>query len=232
MYLEQWPPIGTTVDPQGRVMIRFIRSNAVGLLALFVALGGTGYAAMKLPKNSVGNAQLKTAAVNSRAVKNHSIDTIDLARGIRTAGPSGAQGPQGPQGSKGDQGALGPTEGGSSDTTPALTRQLSFDASPFTTQHSGKTLVSKSISSLGVTCTGGVEWAAWLEVDNTRVPGTFVAGTASGSTLRALTLTGVTTDALAAGPHTASFATECIGNTASGGSATLSSDVTYVVLGG
>ena len=35
----------------------------VALAALFVALGGTSYAAFSLPKNSVGSAQIKRGAV-------------------------------------------------------------------------------------------------------------------------------------------------------------------------
>lgn len=40
----------------------------VSLLALFVALGGTGYAAFSLPTNSVGTKQLKNGAVTSKKV--------------------------------------------------------------------------------------------------------------------------------------------------------------------
>lgn len=40
----------------------------VSLLALFVALGGTGYAAFSLPTNSVGTNQLKNGAVTSKKV--------------------------------------------------------------------------------------------------------------------------------------------------------------------
>jgi hypothetical protein len=40
-----------------------LRSNAVGYLALFVALGGTSYAALNLPAHSVGTTQLKNGAV-------------------------------------------------------------------------------------------------------------------------------------------------------------------------
>jgi hypothetical protein len=60
----------------------------ISLIALFVALGGTGYAALKLPKNSVGTKQLKKNAVtgskiNKNAVtgskvKNHSLTGADL----------------------------------------------------------------------------------------------------------------------------------------------------------
>lgn len=37
-----------------------LRSNVVGYLALFVALSGTSYAAIALPRNSVGPTQLKS----------------------------------------------------------------------------------------------------------------------------------------------------------------------------
>ena len=88
-------------------------SMAIALIALFVAMGGTGYAAVKLPKNSVGAAQIKKNAVNSSKVKNGSLTPADfqagqLPAGARGAeGPRGAQGPQGPQGPKGDNGTPG-----------------------------------------------------------------------------------------------------------------------------
>jgi hypothetical protein len=40
-----------------------LKSNAVAYLALFIALGGTSYAAIRLPAGSVGNRQLKNHAV-------------------------------------------------------------------------------------------------------------------------------------------------------------------------
>jgi hypothetical protein len=51
-----------------RTAARHVRTNAVAYLALFVALGGTSYAAVSLPSNSVGNRQLR----------NHSIDPDKL----------------------------------------------------------------------------------------------------------------------------------------------------------
>lgn len=50
----------------------------VAVIALIVALGGTGYAAFKLPKNSVGTKQLKKNAVNSAKVKNRSLTGQDI----------------------------------------------------------------------------------------------------------------------------------------------------------
>jgi hypothetical protein len=43
--------------------LTFIRNNAIALLALFVALGGTSYAAFSLPAGSVGTKQLRNGAI-------------------------------------------------------------------------------------------------------------------------------------------------------------------------
>jgi len=43
--------------------LQHLRGNAVAYLALFVALGGTGYAAVNLPAGSVGTRQLRNGAV-------------------------------------------------------------------------------------------------------------------------------------------------------------------------
>jgi hypothetical protein len=44
-------------------LLDHIRRHVVGYVALFVALGGTGYAAFRLPNNSVGTAQIRNHAV-------------------------------------------------------------------------------------------------------------------------------------------------------------------------
>jgi hypothetical protein len=49
--------------------LRFLRGNTIALLALFIALGGTTYAATALPKNSVGTKQLKKNAVTAAKIK-------------------------------------------------------------------------------------------------------------------------------------------------------------------
>ena len=68
---------------------------AVALIALFVALGGTGYAVTKLPKNSVGNEQLKNDAVDSPKVENYTLKARDFAPGQLQKGPTGPKGPSG-----------------------------------------------------------------------------------------------------------------------------------------
>jgi hypothetical protein len=93
-------------------------SMVVALLALFVAVGGTGYAALSLPKNSVGSKQIrknaviaskvKKDAITSTKIKDGSLLVGDFKAGQLPQGPQGLQGLQGPQGVQGQTGATGP----------------------------------------------------------------------------------------------------------------------------
>ncbi|MDX6409042.1 MAG: hypothetical protein QOE13_2113 [Gaiellaceae bacterium] len=84
-----------------RVIKRFRPSPAmvIACLALLLALGGTGYAAIKLPKNSVTTVQVKDFSLLSR----------DFKRGQLPAGAAGPTGPTGPAGPAGPAGASGST---------------------------------------------------------------------------------------------------------------------------
>jgi hypothetical protein len=59
-------------------LIHHLRSNAIAYLALIVALGGTSYAAINLPANSVGTRQLKGAAVTTNKLANGSVTAKKL----------------------------------------------------------------------------------------------------------------------------------------------------------
>lgn len=84
-------------------------SLVLSAAALFVALGGTGYA-LSIPRGSVGAAQLRAGAVTSRAVANGSLQAEDLQHGLasRLGGAAGAPGPAGPAGPPGPAGPAGP----------------------------------------------------------------------------------------------------------------------------
>lgn len=56
-----------------RSVLRFLRGNTIALLALFIALGGTTYAATALPKNSVGTKQLRKNAVTNPKIKANAV---------------------------------------------------------------------------------------------------------------------------------------------------------------
>ena len=56
----------------------------VACTALAVALGGTGYAALKLPRNSVGTKQLKNSAVTNRKLARGAVTGAKVARNSLT----------------------------------------------------------------------------------------------------------------------------------------------------
>jgi hypothetical protein len=80
-------------------------ATVVAYLALFVALGGSSYAALKLPAGSVGNDQLRKNAVTSQKVKNRSLVAKDFALGELPEGPAGAPGQPGTPGQPGAPGS-------------------------------------------------------------------------------------------------------------------------------
>lgn len=90
-------------------------ANVMSVVAVFIALGGASYAAINLPKNSVGTEQLKgksvgtkqlkPQAVKSNKVKDRSLLAVDFRNGQL---PSGAIGPVGPPGADSQPGATGP----------------------------------------------------------------------------------------------------------------------------
>jgi hypothetical protein len=53
-------------------ILNHLRGNVIAYLALFVALGGTSYAAVNLPTNSVGTAQLRNGSVTPPKI-NHGL---------------------------------------------------------------------------------------------------------------------------------------------------------------
>ncbi len=99
----------------GRARKGISYANVVSTLALFIALGGVSYAAVKLPAHSVGTRQLRNNAVNGEKVRNHSLTALDIVGGLPrgpkgdtgATGPGGASGVQGPKGDAGAPGAPG-----------------------------------------------------------------------------------------------------------------------------
>jgi hypothetical protein len=91
-------------------------ASVTSLLAIFVALGGTGYAAITLPDNSVsakqikrnavGGAEIRKNAVRSGEVRNGTLGVADFRAGAIPQGPQGLQGLQGPQGLQGERGSF------------------------------------------------------------------------------------------------------------------------------
>lgn len=123
---------------------RLTYSNVVASIALFVALGGSSYAAFKPPKGSVGASQIRANAVTSSKVKDHSLLSRDFKVG---------QLPRGPQGPKGETGPVGPPG-----TAVAYARVVvtGSGAAVDPSQSKGVTNANVSRVTTGITCFRGL----------------------------------------------------------------------------
>jgi hypothetical protein len=86
---------------------RFLRRNTIALLALFLALGGTTYAASSalIGKNTVASPQVVNGSLQTKDLSAKARKTLKGNRGLR--GLQGAKGATGAAGAKGATGAQG-----------------------------------------------------------------------------------------------------------------------------
>jgi hypothetical protein len=68
-----------------RVRKRLSFANVASAIALFVALGGTSYAAVTLPSNSVGRAQIKTGGVGKSEIGSNTVGSSEIRGSSITA---------------------------------------------------------------------------------------------------------------------------------------------------
>ncbi|RKQ92963.1 hypothetical protein C8N24_2820 [Solirubrobacter pauli] len=135
--------------PLARLRGGITYANAMSTIAVFIALGGTTYAAVSLPRNSVGSAQIRSNAVGSSEIRSGSIRSSelhdgsvalrDISKGAQ-ASLRGAQGPAGPAGPAG---------------TPAVTYRVAVNSGGGTPAGNAK----------GVTHTGGNEYTVAFDRD-------------------------------------------------------------------
>src|SRR5438093_10946205 len=81
---------------------RFLRRNTIALLALFLVLGGTSFAAATL----INGSQIKKHSIAKNRLTNKAIKQLKGNRGPR--GVQGARGTTGAQGVQGARGVTGP----------------------------------------------------------------------------------------------------------------------------
>jgi hypothetical protein len=100
-----------------RALPRPQHATVVAYLALFVALGGVSYAAIKLPAHSVGTKQIKKRAVTTSKIKKSAVTSAKIKSDAVTGAlvkdgsleaADLAQLPTGPQGEPGRPGTVGP----------------------------------------------------------------------------------------------------------------------------
>jgi hypothetical protein len=165
-------------------------SMFIASLALLVALGGTGVAAVSAvgPIHSVGTLQLKNSAVTRAKIANNAINSSKVLNGslLRAdfkpsqipAGPPGPPGQTGPPGQNGAPGPPGVAPPGyiaqvvsQTSTDPTTTNSTSFVALPGSTQSvtvpPGQTAVLYMTFSAESQCTDGSYCSVRIVVDGT-----------------------------------------------------------------
>ena len=199
-------------------MLAYLRRHHIGLLALFIALGRTSYAAAKMPRNSVGSTQIRSGAVTQSKLATSVQSKLAKAGVAGPAGATGAQGPkgdtgaQGPQGvqgvagAKGDKGDPGPTSagvGGNNLTvSPSGTPVPSLNGTSVTLQQPGKVLVlvtgAASVTCAASTCSRVIG----ATLDGTKVQGLVqsVDGAANATTNENIAAVGIVSN-VPAGTH-------------------------------
>ena len=208
-----------------RLQGRLTYANVMATIAVFIALGGVGIAASRLPKNSVTAKQIKANAVRASEIKASAVKTsevangsllgTDFAQGQLPTGPTGATGPQGATGATGVQGIVGPTAGAADvngvalPANPNVGSGASFSLS---TQASGQVLVMADIPAAAVNCSPNGDGQFGLYIDGSPISGTSRPFTDGVSTV--YDAAGVSGQ-VAAGSHTISLQANCTGGVTS-----------------
>ena len=191
------------------MLMTHLRNNVVAYLALVVALGGTSYAAVTLPKDSVTAKQIKSGAVRGAEVKDGSLGSADFARGQL---PTGLAGPAGTPGSTGPAGPVGPTWARDFGQVPEAVQPADLEVlATFTTPSAGRLHVYHDggllLDGTCLTAEGGAPKLG-LYLDGVPIQGTFLYG--KSIEVSPYTVRGVS-GPVAAGEHVLAAAGLCAG---------------------
>jgi len=182
-------------------ILTHLRTNVIGYVALFAALGGTSYAAVRLKPNSVTSAALAKHAVTHAKLANNSVTSANvaahsltgsdfkagvLASAVKGAagagGVKGAAGPAGPTGAAGPQGLPGGASvgararlsGGSVSAPNGANTAVPLTGGTWTQLSNELDLIAGTMTvQIPATCTGSFGNALVVSVDGT--PATFAA---------------------------------------------------------
>ena len=203
----------------------------VALIALVVALGGTSYAAFKLPKNSVGTKQLKKHAVSGAKIKNgavtaskikkNAVTTAKIKNGAVTASKINTSGLTVPTANNANQlGGLGPSTYTTasnytqSSTAQAITGTVATIGSPIqiTTTGTRRVIASAAVHGVNGVAGTGVYLVCRLTIDGTSgVNDTDYASPAGGFTIVDASVSPLASAVVGAGTHTVTLLCQAVG---------------------
>lgn len=225
-----------------RLRARATYANLTATLALFVALGGAGYAAVSLPKdsvkarqiskNAVKRAEIARGGVASAEVRNRSLRALDFAVGELPEGDPGPPGQPGAQGEQGTQGPVGPVSadvGGGSPSNPSANPDEPFGQQfELTTTAAGRLLLLADFAAIQVNCSAGAAHGG-IYLDGAPVQGGRFTVPDNVATPVHLSL--ITGAPVPAGAHDVRFRPDCPGGTLEGWGSGGIQTVAGVVLG-
>jgi hypothetical protein len=214
-------------------ILAHLRTNIIAYLALFVALGGSSYAAVRLKPGSVTSAALATRAVTHAKLARNSVTTLNVAPGTLTGADfkSGTLAKGAVKGSKGDQGARGPAgapgpqglPGGASVGTRArfsgsvsapkgASTSVPLTGNTWTQVANEVDLITGSMTvNIPASCTGSFGNALVVNVDGNATTFAVAPNAPASGTVTMPFNVGTLTEASQATPHTvtASFGNSC-----------------------
>jgi hypothetical protein len=141
---------------------RISYANVIATIALFVALGGSSYAALQLPRNSVGPKQLKRNAVTATKIKRNAVTTAKVKNNAVT-------------GEKINEGTLGKVNSATAADTAgsAPVSRLDYRQTTVPLPDDGPVVTRASVNcDTGLNATGG-----GAKVSNPDAPDTFIVDT-------------------------------------------------------
>jgi hypothetical protein len=175
----------------GSLRARLTFANVMASVAVFIALGGASYAAVSIPKNSVGSKQLRAHSVKPGDLANGSVGTKQLRRRsvtaakvankgvtkrslsswirsqLRRRAATGPQGPAGPTGPRGP-GAVPVRYSANAGATPAF--KTAFDVGGFSIRGSCNTTANGTLLNVVLRSAQGATVYQTIAIDQGPVP--------------------------------------------------------------
>jgi hypothetical protein len=187
----------------------------VACLALFIALGGTSFAAVALTRNSVLSKHIKNGQVKRADLGADAVNSSKVAAGSLLAGDFAAgQLPRGEKGDKGDPGPQGPagSTAGFRGTAailddPSSTPDATIITETVSLPRSGRLLVLGRFTRSSGCDMSSLNVLYGLYVDDTAIPGSGLH-MLKGGPMAPMTLVGIT-DPLSAGDHSLAIKSDC-----------------------
>ena len=141
-------------------------ANVMATIAVFLALAGGSYAAIKLPRNSVGATQLRKDAVTGRAIKANAVKGADVDEASLGRVPAAATAERATTADNATAATTAQKASNADHATAADSATTAANATNAGKAADADTLDGKDSTAFGLRCPGGTlaKWGACLEL--------------------------------------------------------------------